>query len=67
MALRKLSEFAKICGLNKRDIDSVVLKENIKPIRMPMQHLDETMQDHVARVLFFEGKIEYLTFENKIP
>ena len=66
MALKKLSEFAKICGLNYEDIESVVRKENIKPRLMPMKYLDETMQDNVARVLFFEGKIKYLTFESKM-
>lgn len=62
----KISEFAKICGVTYDAIDSVIRKENIIPRRLPMRHLDQHQQDLIAEILYFEGKIEFLTFESKI-
>jgi hypothetical protein len=31
-----------------------------------MQHLDTNQQNIIARILYFEGKIEFLTYESKI-
>jgi hypothetical protein len=62
----KLSKFAKICGVSVDLIQSVVSKENIITRRLPMQHLDTNQQNIIARILYFEGKIEFLTYESKI-
>ena len=62
----KISEFAKICGVDKVFIHSIIKKEKIITRRLPMQHLDESQQNIIARILFFEGKIKFLTFESKL-
>jgi hypothetical protein len=62
----KLSKFAKICGVSVDIIQSVVSKEKIITRRIPMQHLDTNQQNIIARILYFEGKIEFLTYESKI-
>jgi len=62
----KLSQFAKICGVEKTVIKAVISKEKIITRRMPIQHLDQSQQNIIARALYFEGKIEFLTYESKI-
>lgn len=62
----KISKFAKICGVNKDVLNGIIKKENIIPRRLPMQHLDQQQQNIIARILYFEGKIEFLTYESKI-
>jgi hypothetical protein len=62
----KISEFAKICGVTYDAIDSVIRKEKIIPRRLPIRHLDKNQQLLIAKILYFEGKIEFLKFESKM-
>ena len=62
----KLSQFAKICGVSVYSIESIIAKEKIITRRIPMQHIDQHQQNIIARILYFEGKIEFLTYESKI-
>jgi hypothetical protein len=66
MSKLKISEFAKICGLRCDQIETVIKKEKIKPLRTPTRKLDNVQQTIIARILYFEGKIEWLTFESKM-
>ena len=66
MSKLKISEFAKICGVRDDQIETVIKKEKIKPSRKSVQTLDNVQQTIIARILYFEGKIEWLTFESKM-
>ena len=66
MSNLKVSEFAKICGVRNDQIEKVIKKEKIKPLRTPTRKLDNVQQTIIARILYFEGKIEWLTFESKM-
>ena len=66
MSKLKVSEFAKICGVTDDQIRTVIKKEKIKPSRTPTRKLDNVQQTIIARILYFEGKIEWLTFESKM-
>ena len=66
MSKLKVSEFAKICGVRDDQIRTVIKKEKIKPLRAPTRKLDNVQQTIIARILYFEGKIEWLTFESKM-
>jgi len=62
----KLSQFAKICGVSVRKLRTIIDKEKIIVRNYPMQHIDTNQQNIIARILYFEGKIEFLTYESKI-
>jgi hypothetical protein len=66
MSKLKISEFAKICGLRYDQIETVIKKEKIKPSRQSLRTLDNVQQTIIARILYFEGKIEWLTFESEM-
>jgi hypothetical protein len=66
MSKLKVSEFAKICGVRVDEIRSIMLKERIKPLQTSPQTLDNVQQSIIARILFFEGKTEWLIFESKM-
>jgi hypothetical protein len=66
MSKLKISEFAKICGVRCDQIETVIKKEKIKPLRTPTRKLDNVQQIIIARILYFESKIEWLTFESKM-
>ncbi len=66
MSKLKVSEFAKICGVSDDQIRTVIKKEKIKPLQTSPQTLDNIQQSIIARILYFEGKIEWLTFESKM-
>jgi hypothetical protein len=66
MSKLKISEFAKICGVRDDQIETVIKKEKIKPLRTPIRKLDNVQQTIIARILYFEGKIEWLTFESEM-
>jgi len=66
MSKLKISEFAKICGVRDDQIRTVIKKEKIKPSRKSVQTLDNVQQIIIARILYFEGKIEWLTFESEM-
>jgi hypothetical protein len=66
MSKLKVSEFAKICGVRVDEIRSIMLKEKIKPLQSRPQTLDNVQQSIIARILFFEGKTEWLIFESKM-
>jgi hypothetical protein len=66
MSKLKISEFAKICGVRWDQIETVIKKEKIKPLRTPIRKLDNVQQTIIARILYFEGKIEWLTFESEM-
>jgi hypothetical protein len=66
MSKLKISEFAKICGVRYDQIETVIKKEKIKPLRMPTRKLDNVQQTIIARILYFESKIEWLTFESEM-
>ena len=62
----KISEMAKVSGVRIDEIRSIMLKEKIKPLQTSPQTLDNVQQSIIARILFFEGKTEWLTFESKM-
>ncbi len=66
MSKLKVSEFAKICGVRVDEIRSIMLKEKIKPLQTSPQTLDNVQQSIIARILFFEGKTEWLIFESEM-
>jgi hypothetical protein len=62
----KLSELAKVCGVKVDTIKTIIKKERIKPLQTSPQTLDNVQQSIIARILFFEGKTEWLIFESKM-
>jgi len=62
----KLSELAKVCGVKVETIKTIIKKERIKPLQTSPQTLDNIQQSIIARILYFESKIEWLTFESKM-
>jgi hypothetical protein len=57
---------AKVSGVRVDEIRSIMLKERIKPLHSRPQTLDNVQQSIIARILFFEGKTEWLIFESKM-
>jgi hypothetical protein len=64
--MKTISQFAKVCGVEVYIIRIVMKKEGIIPRNHGLQSLDKNQQDIIAKILYFEGKIEYLTFESKM-
>jgi hypothetical protein len=61
-----ISQMAKVSGVRVDEIRSIILKEQIKPLQTSPQTLDNVQQSIIARILFFEGKTEWLIFESKM-
>jgi len=61
-----ISQMAKVSGVRVDEIRSVILKERIKPLQTRPQTLDNVQQTIIAKILFFEGKTEWLIFESKM-
>ena len=61
-----ISQMAKVSGVRVDEIRSIILKERIKPLQTSPQTLDNVQQGIIARILFFEGKTEWLIFESKM-
>jgi hypothetical protein len=61
-----ISQMAKVSGVRVDEIRSIMLKERIKPLHSRPQTLDNVQQSIIARILFFEGKTEWLIFESKM-
>ena len=61
-----ISQMAKASGVRVDEIRSVILKERIKPLQTRPQTLDNVQQSIIARILYFEGKTEWLIFESKM-
>ena len=57
---------AKVSGVRIDEIRSIMLKERIKPLQTSPQTLDNVQQGIIARILFFEGKTEWLIFESEM-
>ncbi len=57
---------AKASGVRVDEIRSIMLKERIKPLQSRPQTLDNVQQSIIARILFFEGKTEWLIFESEL-
>ena len=66
MSNLKISEMANVCGVRIDEIRSVMIKEKIKPLQTNPQTLDNVQQSIIARILFFEGKTQWLIFESKM-
>ncbi len=64
--MKTISQFAKVCGVEIHIIRSIMKRDSIIPRTHGIQSLDKNQQDIIAKILYFEGKIEYLTFESKI-
>jgi hypothetical protein len=64
--MKTISQFAKVCGVEIHIIRSIMKRDSIIPRNHGIQSLDKNQQDIIARILYFEGKIEYLTFESKM-
>ena len=61
-----ISQFAKVCGVEIHIIRSIMKRDSIIPRNHGIQSLDKNQQDIIAKILYFEGKIQYLTFESKM-
>ena len=61
-----ISQMAKVSGVRVDEIRSVILKERIKPLQTRPQTLNNIQQSIIARILFYEGKTEWLIFESKM-
>ena len=61
-----ISQMAKVSGVRIDEIRSVILKERIKPLQTRPQTLDNVQQTIIAKILFYEGKTEWLIFESKM-
>ena len=61
-----ISQMAKASGVRVDEIRNTILKERIKPLQTRPQTLDNVQQTIIARILFFEGKTEWLIFESKM-
>jgi hypothetical protein len=61
-----ISQMAKASGVRVDEIRSIMLKERIKPLQSRPQTLDNVQQSIIARILFFEGKTEWLIFESEL-
>ena len=61
-----ISQMAKVSGVRVDEIRSIRLKERIKPLQTRPQTLDNVQQSIIARILYFEGKTEWLIFESKM-
>jgi hypothetical protein len=66
MSNLKISQMAKVSGVRVDEIRSIMLKEKIKPLQSRPQTLDNVQQSIIARILFFEGKTEWLIFESEM-
>jgi hypothetical protein len=64
--MKTISQFAKVCGVEIHIIRSIMKRDSIIPRTHGIQSLDKNQQDIIAKILYFEGKIEYLTFESKM-
>ena len=64
--MKTISQFAKVCGVEIHIIRSIMKRDSIIPRNQGKQTLDKNQQDIIAKILYFEGKIEYLTFESKM-
>jgi len=61
-----ISQMAKVSGVRVDEIRSVILKERIKPLQTRPQTLNNVQQTIIAKILFYEGKTEWLIFESKM-
>jgi len=61
-----ISQMAKASGVRVDEIRNIILKERIKPLQTSPQTLDNVQQSIIARILFYEGKTEWLIFESEM-
>jgi hypothetical protein len=61
-----ISQMAKASGVRVDEIRNIILKERIKPMSTRPKTLDNVQQGIIARILFYEGKTEWLIFESKM-
>ena len=64
--LRDISEIAKVCNTDYYAIKRIIQRENIKPIKLNPIRFNENQQIIIFTFLYYENRMEYLTFESKI-
>jgi len=64
--MKKISQIAKETGQTTYVIRYLIEREKIIPYRNGLMKLDKNQEALIHKILFFEGKLIYLTFESKI-
>jgi predicted DNA-binding protein YlxM (UPF0122 family) len=63
----RISEIRKQCGVDRRDIYDTIRRLGIEIVKINNKiHITEIERDRVFTNLFFNGKIEFITFESKM-
>lgn len=64
--LRTILEIAKVCNTDYNAISRIIQREDIKPIKLNPLRFNENQQCIIFTFLYYEKKMEFLTFESKI-
>lgn len=64
--MKKISQIARECGVDKYNIRRLVDRENFVVTRSPMIMIDKHQEELIHKILYFEGKITEITLESKI-
>lgn len=63
----RISEIRKQCGADRRDVYDTIKRLGIQIVKINNKiHITESERDRVFTNLFFNGKIEFVTFESKM-
>ena len=64
--MKTISQIAEETGQTTYVIRYLIEREKIIPYRKGLMKLDKNQELLIHKILYFEGKIKYLTFESKI-
>ena len=63
----RISEIRKQCGADRREVYDTIRKLGIEIVKINNKiHITEEERDKVFTNLYFNGKIEFVTFESKM-
>ena len=63
----RISEIRKQCGADRRDVYDTIIKLDIKTVKINNKiHITEDQRDMVFKNLYYNLKIEFVTFESKM-
>lgn len=64
--MKKISQIAKETGQTTEVIRYLMEREKLIPYRNGVMKLDKNQESIIHKILYFEGKLKFLTFESKI-
>jgi len=64
--LRDITEIAKLCSTDYYVIQRIIAREKIKPIKINPLRFNENQQNIIFAFLYYETRMQYLTFESKM-